>query len=52
MARILTDYKDNPRNGHYGGMIQTGLLAGMAQGVVNLVKPHFFLASEKSEPGL
>lgn len=45
VARILIDHKDDPRDGHYGGMIQTGLLVGMVQGalilLVGSVLAHF-----------
>lgn len=37
VARILIDHKDDTRGGHYGGMIQTGLLVGLAQGAVILL---------------
>lgn len=36
VARILIDHKDDPHGGSYGGIIQTGLLVGAAQGVVIL----------------
>src|SRR5678815_3228204 len=36
VARILIDHKDDPRDGQYGAIIQTGILVGAAQGVIIL----------------
>jgi O-antigen/teichoic acid export membrane protein len=36
LARILVDHKDHPHDGKYGGMIKTGLLVGLAQGMIIL----------------
>lgn len=37
VARILIDHKDRREDGHYGGVIQSGFLVGLAQGAIALV---------------
>jgi O-antigen/teichoic acid export membrane protein len=36
IARILIDHKDDRHNGRYGGIIKSGFLVGLAQGLVTL----------------
>jgi O-antigen/teichoic acid export membrane protein len=36
ISRILIDHKDDRANGRYGGAIQSGLLVGVAQGLITL----------------
>ena len=37
IGRILIDHKDNRSNGRYGGTLQSGILVGLAQGLIILV---------------
>jgi O-antigen/teichoic acid export membrane protein len=37
IARILIDHKDDRHNGRYGGAVKSGLLVGLAQGLIILV---------------
>lgn len=37
VARILIDHKDERANGHYGGVIKSGFLVGLVQGMIALV---------------
>ena len=37
IGRILIDHKDNRSNGRYGGTLKSGILVGLAQGLIVLI---------------